>query len=658
MNTKFSLKNFRVFDPKLGATFNIAPITILTGCNSSGKSSVVKAILLLRDFFKQLQTNIIADCKLDFGNKLAKLGKFDSTRNCNSRKGSKMTFAYTVCPPTLGKELRVQLTFEAEENDILNNGYLSQILITREDLNKTVLDLVRFNVKSARCYLVEQIDLNSIIQDFANKLLKRLIVANAHNMLPGDDIEPINELAYILQRYLGEEEYNEFRKYLVSQFGLIMHCGEDTSADDIVRRQVVDAYKYRLFFSLPLFSWLDNVPKSDVRRIIYEKMEQATTENHQFHDYKYLDKVLSAFEESAHDTFVDYFREQEDEWCILKTSPRSFLRKEYCAVGGGITKVSHISENIGYDFGVDGDDFSAMLFLLIQVCKFAIPSFTEKELNQFEEDGMFGYIEEYKLIEQLRKFYNGVISEALNPNYLPNFKYIGDSSINIQRLYSSERDDEFGRLLLKYLDASRQNEKEYKWITINAGDFINKWVKNFGFGDHISIINTAEGLGVIVKIHKTPGDKKGRLLADEGFGITKLIGTMINIETAIMSESAYVTLAIEEPENHLHPRYQALLAEMFADAYKKYNIHFIVETHSEYMVRKLQTLVARKELKQDEVSLQYVYDANPEKRPKGEPHVKNIEIREDGTLRDAFGSGFFDEADNLAMDLLTIKAMG
>ena len=88
------------------------------------------------------------------------------------------------------------------------------------------------------------------------------------------------------------------------------------------------------------------------------------------------------------------------------------------------------------------------------------------------------------------------------------------------------------------------------------------------------------------------------------------------------------------------------------DAYKNYNIHFIVETHSEYMVRKLQTLVAKKKLTQDEVSLQYVYDANPEKRPKGEPHGKSIEIREDGILRDSFGPGFFDEADNLAMDLL------
>lgn len=169
------------------------------------------------------------------------------------------------------------------------------------------------------------------------------------------------------------------------------------------------------------------------------------------------------------------------------------------------------------------------------------------------------------------------------------------------------------------------------------------------------------------------------MLADEGLGVTKLVGTIINIEAAILSAEMngltyryfkgtqrhrpkrareVTTLAIEEPENHLHPKYQALLADMIADAYKNYKIHFIVETHSEYIVRKLQTLVARKELSPEEVSLQYVYNADSEKRPKGEPHVKSIGIREDGTLIDTFGPGFFDEADNLAMDLLTIKAMG
>ena len=49
MNTNLTIKNFRVFDEE-GVTIELKPLTILTGCNSSGKSSVVKAVLLLNDF--------------------------------------------------------------------------------------------------------------------------------------------------------------------------------------------------------------------------------------------------------------------------------------------------------------------------------------------------------------------------------------------------------------------------------------------------------------------------------------------------------------------------------------------------------------------------------------------------------------------------------
>ena len=54
MKTRLSIKNFRVFDEN-GVTFELNPITILTGSNSSGKSSVVKAICLLNSFLRQIK---------------------------------------------------------------------------------------------------------------------------------------------------------------------------------------------------------------------------------------------------------------------------------------------------------------------------------------------------------------------------------------------------------------------------------------------------------------------------------------------------------------------------------------------------------------------------------------------------------------------------
>ena len=48
---------------------------------------------------------------------------------------------------------------------------------------------------------------------------------------------------------------------------------------------------------------------------------------------------------------------------------------------------------------------------------------------------------------------------------------------------------------------------------------------------------------------------------------------------------------IEEPEMNLHPKYQSLLADLFLELSERYGFRFIIETHSEYMIRKTQVEV-------------------------------------------------------------------
>ena len=169
-------------------------------------------------------------------------------------------------------------------------------------------------------------------------------------------------------------------------------------------------------------------------------------------------------------------------------------------------------------------------------------------------------------------------------------------------------------------------------------------------------------------------DGETNLLADEGYGITQLFSLLLQIENSILNatkkkytigkwtterysqiEFRYnpTIIYIEEPENHLHPKFQSLLADMFLEAYQKYNIHFIIETHSEYLIRKLQLHVANKEIdfSADDLSLNYVDTAE-----QGFAFNKPIEVQEDGRLKGSFGSGFFDEADKLAVELIMFKA--
>ena len=95
-----------------------------------------------------------------------------------------------------------------------------------------------------------------------------------------------------------------------------------------------------------------------------------------------------------------------------------------------------------------------------------------------------------------------------------------------------------------------------------------------------------------------------------------------------------------------------ILADMFVEAYEKYKIHFIIETHSEYLIRKLQVMVSDKDCKltPNNISLNYIESGKDEISSN-----LQIQILDDGGLSDSFGEGFYDEADSLAMQLFRNK---
>ena len=124
------------------------------------------------------------------------------------------------------------------------------------------------------------------------------------------------------------------------------------------------------------------------------------------------------------------------------------------------------------------------------------------------------------------------------------------------------------------------------------------------------------------------------------------------IDSAIEEKS--VGLAIKDPECHLYPATQSLLADMFYEAYNDYGIHFIVETHSEYLIRESQVLVATEVYDQpseEEVgddcpfATYYVPDKADGKAP------YSLRYRKDGIFINAFGKGFYDVAAKLALKI-------
>ena len=110
----------------------------------------------------------------------------------------------------------------------------------------------------------------------------------------------------------------------------------------------------------------------------------------------------------------------------------------------------------------------------------------------------------------------------------------------------------------------------------------------------------------------------------------------------------YRTICIVEPEIGLHPSWQSTLARIVEEAQRKHHVHFIIETHSEYLIRATQAIVAKtvkneEELKDIPFVVYYM-----EKGGK----AYDMEYQVSGRFKKPFGTGFFDEAGKSAIEIL------
>lgn len=121
---------------------------------------------------------------------------------------------------------------------------------------------------------------------------------------------------------------------------------------------------------------------------------------------------------------------------------------------------------------------------------------------------------------------------------------------------------------------------------------------------------------------------------DVGFGVSQLLPIVVE---SFLSGRGVV--AIEQPEIHLHPRLQAELADVLIETSQLYRTQFVVETHSESLLLRIQRRIREGTLPSGMVSVVYV------DRPPASSDAKVVDLRldESGTFLDEWPSGFFEE---------------
>ncbi|MCK0125278.1 DUF3696 domain-containing protein [Gelidibacter sp. F2691] len=218
------------------------------------------------------------------------------------------------------------------------------------------------------------------------------------------------------------------------------------------------------------------------------------------------------------------------------------------------------------------------------------------------------------------------------------------------------------------------------WIgngEINELDESGKQIqKGFKIGKELSVFRD-EDIG-LTKIFLVNFDETKTPLVDLGYGVSQLLPIIMKIAVIAQKnqliyeydfnhqdghyerQTIYFnpsTLLIEEPEANLHPSLQSKMAELFIDAASRFNIQFIIETHSEYLIYKFQEYIGRKIVSPNDVKMYYFNNPNDVREGLKDEYISHVQIDKDGSIDydKYFGKGFFDEQTNLKLSLLNIQ---
>lgn len=159
---------------------------------------------------------------------------------------------------------------------------------------------------------------------------------------------------------------------------------------------------------------------------------------------------------------------------------------------------------------------------------------------------------------------------------------------------------------------------------------VSKWLVRMKVADKLEVKQLGRSTRYELVVHR---DGVEANLRDVGIGISQVLPVL----TIAYFAASGSTIMLEEPEIHLHPLAQSILAELFVEVSKERNVQFIVETHSEHLFRRMQTLIAKQQITPNDAAMYFV------ERDGKAATMRPLELDDFGRVKN-WPEGFFGDA--------------
>ena len=175
---------------------------------------------------------------------------------------------------------------------------------------------------------------------------------------------------------------------------------------------------------------------------------------------------------------------------------------------------------------------------------------------------------------------------------------------------------------------------------------LNMWLKRIGVNGKIDVIDCSPGKTDLFSIFlRQKSQNKLVNYADLGFGFSQILPILIEG----LSRPSDTILILEQPEIHLNPKLQTLITDFFIELTKEKK-SIIIETHSEHMLLRVRTLVAKKKISNSDVAI-YFFE-----RKDGQSYIREISMEEDGHIQpESWPKGFFEDSLEQSLNLATYQ---